>query len=274
MLGTNPEGDPEVFLYDAETNDLIQVTNNSEQEGEVTISGDGSKVAFASTDDITGENPEGQLEIFLYDVATSAFTQLTESGTLGLFNGFSNVQLSADGTRLIFESDSDFTGDNPDENPEIFLLEVVGQTLTQISDTDGGPGGFDEFSYDPSFTKSATKVFYASTGDPTGGNPNGFTQFYTYDIANQTITQLSSFTSDVNTDDPAVSDDESLVVFYDDGNPTNENPDLGSELFLLNTTNSTITQITNVNGSQNVSQTISSDGSRRCVYVRCRCDRR
>ena len=45
------------------------------------ISFDGSRIVFGSSEDPDGQNPEGNREIFLYDVDTGAIVQLTQTSS-------------------------------------------------------------------------------------------------------------------------------------------------------------------------------------------------
>src|SRR5436853_2194437 len=85
-LGTNPDGNSEIFLFDGAR--LIQVTNTSpgslanrltNGNFQPSISDDGRFIAFSSNRDPLGLNGDGNLEIFVCDVTSASFTQLTNS---------------------------------------------------------------------------------------------------------------------------------------------------------------------------------------------------
>ena len=76
-------------------------------------------------------------EIFLFDTTSSTFTQITDTTGGSTFNPATN----SDGTRIVFQSNRDITGDNADLNSEIFLYDVTTDMFTQISDSTGS-GGF------------------------------------------------------------------------------------------------------------------------------------
>src|SRR5205085_5596552 len=80
------------------------------------ISGAGTRIAFASDRNLAANNADANFEIFLFDTGTSAFTQITNT------TGGSNDRpsINADGTRIAFTSDRDLTGTNLDGNTEIF----------------------------------------------------------------------------------------------------------------------------------------------------------
>src|SRR6266446_2305290 len=85
-LGTNPDGNSEIFLFDGTR--LTQVTNTS--PGDIanrvsngnfqpSISDDGRFIAFSSNRDLAGQNADGNLEIFIYDTVAITFRQVTSS---------------------------------------------------------------------------------------------------------------------------------------------------------------------------------------------------
>jgi Tol biopolymer transport system component len=109
-LGTNPDGNSEIFLFDGAR--LIQVTNTS--PGDIanrvpngnfqpSISDDGRFIAFSSNRDPAGQNDDGNLEIFIYDTVATTFTQLTNSsGTVGS----SDAKISGNGAQVAFARDT------------------------------------------------------------------------------------------------------------------------------------------------------------------------
>ena len=79
-LGTNADGNSEIFLFDGAK--LTQVTRTS--PGDIanrvsngnfqpSISDDGRYLAFSSNRDLTGQNADGNLEIFIYDSIATTF---------------------------------------------------------------------------------------------------------------------------------------------------------------------------------------------------------
>src|SRR5207302_9075216 len=78
-LGTNTDGNSEIFLFDGAR--LIQVTNTSPGSlaNRITngnfppsISDDGRFIAFSSNRDVSGQNSDGNLEIFICDVTSAS----------------------------------------------------------------------------------------------------------------------------------------------------------------------------------------------------------
>jgi uncharacterized protein (TIGR03437 family) len=109
------------------------------------VSQDGSAVAFASAEDLLGENADRNSEIFLS--AAGRLTQLTHTTPDGpssrASDGNFQPSISDDGRVVAFTSDRDLTGENPDANSELFVYETAASRFTQLTDTSGAAGARD-----------------------------------------------------------------------------------------------------------------------------------
>lgn len=103
--------------------------------GSVAISEDGTRIAFHSSDDYTGENPDGEWQIFLWDQG-AGFTQVTHGFPCGGGNFLD--ALSGDGRRILFGSRCRYGTANADLSDEIFLWdETTGVRALTESKGDG-----------------------------------------------------------------------------------------------------------------------------------------
>jgi uncharacterized protein (TIGR03437 family) len=112
-LGTNGDGNSEIFLYDGAK--LVQVTNTSSGDlahrvvngnFQPSISDDGRFIAFSSNRDLTNQNADGNLEIIVFDSVALSFTQLTNSSGVV---GFSDAKISGDGNSVAYIRDPNAT---------------------------------------------------------------------------------------------------------------------------------------------------------------------
>jgi Tol biopolymer transport system component len=157
LTGGNADRNVEIFLFDSNTNIMTQVTNTTSGTAPTnhapSINADGTRIAFESTADLTGENPELNREIFLYDSTAGTFTQLTENAGIGQAY---LPSINADGTRIAFESNANPTGENPNGNSEIYLIDMTGSTITQVTNSPATIG---------SFSGPMARIFLASGSD-------------------------------------------------------------------------------------------------------------
>jgi Tol biopolymer transport system component len=123
-LGLNADGNSELFRYDVVTQTLAQITHTSAGGAQAaSLSGDGSRIAFGSSADLTGGNADGNTEIFVYDLLAGSFLQLTD--TLGGFSA--SAVLSEDGLSIAYVSTMNLNGANPGRVPQVFLDELAPQ---------------------------------------------------------------------------------------------------------------------------------------------------
>lgn len=109
------------------------------------VSQDGSSVAFASAEDLTGGNADRNSEIFLF--ANGHLTQLTHTTpndpSSRTHDGSFQPSLSDDGHMVAFASNRDITGENHDANSEIFIYETANSRFTQLTNNSGVAGSRD-----------------------------------------------------------------------------------------------------------------------------------
>ena len=220
-----------IRLTDTGSNDGTEVVKEIFTNYTPTINFDGTLVGFVSTRRTfnalengtatfnaasegpnNDQTPDGNAEIFLYNLTTKQYRQVTRSRDVDATVNFqvrgfnSNPFLSGNGNRLVFVSGFNYpgpnAGNNTDFNGEIFIYNVGDaiNTFTQVTNTT---------------TDSAPPV-------PSGGAVN----------------LLSPFTRHL-------SKDGSLLVFESSGNLSNTNSDKSREIFLYNVTTKAFTQVTN-----------------------------
>ena len=103
------------------------------------ISQDGSRIAFASRDDLLGANSDGNSEIFLFDGAKLIQVTNTSPGSFAnrITNGNFQPSISDDGRFIAFSSNRDLAGQNGDGNFEIFVYDAVANSFAQLTNSSG-----------------------------------------------------------------------------------------------------------------------------------------
>lgn len=248
-VGRNRDRNSEVFLFDGArleqiTHTLASDISRRTQDGcfAPSISDDGRFIVFAANRDLVGRNPDENFEIFLYDAATRALSQLTEtSGILGAVE----PHLSGDGTRVVYVREADgrdlMLRDLASGEEQVIAQRVEGLALARgriVSDDgqrvvyettavsnrqlllfDGRNGLVRQIT--PRGTRSAdvpfnatisgdgSRIAFASRSDLVGSNPDGSVELYVHDIPTRRTLQI--------TDAPAEAMAEVLSSLNDDG---------------------------------------------------------
>lgn len=210
-LGGNSDGNREVYLFDTNTSTLTQVTATSGSDNFVHgISTDGTRIVFVSRANFTGNNADGNVEIFIYDTTSNMFTQITDivgGNNTNFANGFPDI--SDDGTKVVFQSLHDhIIGNNTDGNFEIFLYDTSTSTMTQITDTTGGSTG------NPTTNADGTRIAFRSDRNLTGDNPGLSTQIFLYDLTNDMFTRIGGGQeADINSDGTKITFESGIEIF-------------------------------------------------------------
>jgi Tol biopolymer transport system component len=232
--GGNADRSIEVFLWDATTG-FTQLTDNpsgSAAEG-ADLSADGATVAFWQAGVVTGENPDGGLELFLRSVGgpLRQLTQLTGRPY------HSEPAISADGQAVAFVLAADITGGNGDAGWELFRWQGPATTpgdparFTQLTDNHAPMVGHEL--YTPTISGDGRQVAFAGKGHVTVSEPASHTnsEIYLWEEA----TAISRLTNDPGRQPsyaPRFSQDGSHIAFVTNAKWAGLNPDETPELFV------------------------------------------
>jgi hypothetical protein len=242
--GGNPDGNPEIFLYDGAA--ITQITDTTSPGGPHLYDFDDGSIVFSEVEDLTGGNPDRSREIFLFD--GDEIVQITDS-TLG-----ASDEPSLDGGSIAFSSTSDLTGGNPDHSKEIFLFD--GSSLHQVTDF-----ARHSSAYDPSLDDGS--IAFVSTGNVPDAFAERDYQLYLFDgSAVRRLTDTTtpdffgSFHPDLQAGSIAFNDDgirlydgssirrlsdfgeapsldRGSIAFYSLADPFGENPEHSAEIYLF-----------------------------------------
>ncbi|QQS46123.1 MAG: PD40 domain-containing protein [Acidobacteriota bacterium] len=223
---TAPDGNGEVFLYNANTRLYTQVTATRDSDTLVNftvrgfnaspkLSGNGQYLVFLSGFNFSSaganKNSDFNGEIFRYKVGdpVNTMTQVTETsgnsavpigGSVNVLPAFSKP-VSDDGNRLVFESAGNFEGRNADQTREVFYADLSGATpvFRQITDQTTVDIFTNDLNFNPSINPSGTFIAFgsvlnltpASSSSVTTDNADGSREIFRYDIANSSFRQLT-----------------------------------------------------------------------------------
>jgi hypothetical protein len=219
------------------------------------ISQDGSRIAFASREDLLGNNSDGNSEIFLFDGAKLSQITNTSPGSLAnrITNGNFQPSISDDGRFIAFSSNRDLAGQNADGNLEIFVYDSIASSFAQLTNSTGIVGASDA-----KISGDATTVAFI--------RDNGTTPSTARDLMRQprsggaATTLAANVQSLAMTSGRAISDDGKRVV-YSAETATNT-----TQVFMFDgRSGGTVRQITSLGARVTevpLDPTISGDGSR------------
>ncbi len=237
MLGTNPDHSMEIFFANAKDGTLTQLTSDPSYNSRLPwLSADGSVVAFWSQADVAGGNPDHSREVFVINSDGTGLTQLTSDPTYDTMP----AGISGDGSLVVFYSEADHTGGNPDHSYEVFVIKSDGTNLTQLTD-------------DPVYGSEAcaisldgSVVVFESQADLVPGS-NTDHEWEIFKI-NPDGTGLTQMTSDpvYRSRRPTVSGDGSVIAFDSLANWLGNNADHSCEVFVVNSDGTGLTQLTAV----------------------------
>ncbi len=269
----NQDGNFEIFVAEVIISPTATITIRQVTDSEKgvniapAISGDGQSVAFVSDRDYeTGDNTDGNMEIFLVDLtdwgATNEFpiTQLTDKQG-GIHD---QPTINHDGTRIAYVYN--YAGAQ-----EIFLHDLkIGDAILVASSDNNVVNSH------PSINGDGTYVVFVSDGDLNNtfpltitnvdGNPEIFQAYIglnTMQVGK--IWQITNSDSGVVNGTPNINPNasittSSLIVFTSNGNYAANNEEGNTESFLYNSTDNTFNQLTDTSGSGSSYPTISDDG--------------
>ncbi|MCF6255731.1 MAG: hypothetical protein L3K25_05430 [Gammaproteobacteria bacterium] len=156
--GGNPSFRTQIFVINSDGTGLTQLTSDSLRSSfSPGISGDGNRIAFHSSADLTGGNPLFRTQIFVINSDGSGLTQLTSDSLRSSFS----PSISGDGSRIAFQSSADLMGGNPPLRTQIFVVNSDGTGLAQLT------GDAADDSRNPSISGDGSRVAFQSNADLT-----------------------------------------------------------------------------------------------------------
>ena len=259
----------EIWLYNTATMTLTRITTASAAGRSCwypDLNADGTKIVFMSDSDFLGQGiPEDQHEIWLYNTATLTVTRITTTSAAS--QGAGNPALSADGTRVAFDSEFNFWGQpNPLHNVEVWLYDTTTMTFTRVTTAAGG--GFSGFVYRGiDLSANGSIVAFTSDADFLGQGISPFqNEIWLYDTATMTVTRITT-ASALGRDSKALSlsADGKKVAFESDSDFLGQGiADDQYEIWLYDTKTMTVTRVTTASAANRASRypDLSADGTK------------
>jgi Tol biopolymer transport system component len=168
ITGDNPTNTLNLFAAATDGSGALQVTSlTSGGVADPGISADGATIIFTSSNDLTGGNPSNDTQIFSIAVDGSNLTQLTTGTT-----ATESVEISDDGSKLVWVDTSDPFGTNADGSREIFAMNLDGTNHMQLTMSSGD-------SITPRISDDGAYVVFTSSAEySAGSNVDGALEVY------------------------------------------------------------------------------------------------
>lgn len=220
--GSNPNNEMRIFRVNVDGSGLAQVSGDGVIPTSISLSNDGSTIAFEGVGDPVAMNADGSREIFVINTDGSGLTQVSMSDS----DSF-EPKISGDGSLVVFSSRGDLTGGNSDGNYEVFVVNSDGMGTLQISDGDADSGTFQSGApgeYDISGNSSV--VVFSSEANLTGENASLEHTLFWSPASGGVVSQVlrdstvAAGAIDRTAEKPTVSNDGSGIAFEAFGNLT------------------------------------------------------
>ncbi|HKQ63142.1 MAG TPA: hypothetical protein VJS92_17780 [Candidatus Polarisedimenticolaceae bacterium] len=196
------------------------------------VSGDGQTIVFVSSEDFTGGNSCGALQVFRIHADGTGLIQLTPPGNCPFETA--RPRISADGSLVVFQSTGDLTGTDPDADFELFAVSTAGGPITQITNDNNNYYKLHSLSADGQW------VSYTSISNFDGLNPDGSYEILRARVDGTVAQRVTTYGAWL----PAISGDGRWVAYLSGGDPVGTNADHSSEVFLFDSADGTTRQVT------------------------------
>lgn len=258
LTGENADGSSEIFLLQASSGELIQITESPDLNGDGSIhpviSADGSRIAFVSSDDVIQSNPFGP-QLFLYNVAEGTLQQVT----LLPDRRFGVPSLDASGGRLTYVVSEEGVRDRI----VTIDLETQQDRVLLISETLSAP-----------FTSGdGSRLTFATSDDPTSGNADHSAEIYLLSQVSDAETSLQQVTHSFRSQGlasigaPSMSADGLRIVFPSQIDLTGRNPFGSFQLYSFDLEERDLVQVTRGDSAVLGGQIPLSADGRRMAFV-------
>lgn len=216
LVAADTNGQFDVYVEDLITGQITLVSQSAAgvlgngQSARSEFSPDGNSILFdASASTLITGDTNGQNDVFIKNLTTGVVTRVSTdaTGAQAVGGGSFSAQFSADGTRVVFQSNATnlVTGDTNGVS-DIFVKNLSTGAITRVS-TDasggqatgpvGGPVGAGG-SFVPFFSPDGTKIVFESTASNlVAGDTNGGADIFLKDLVTGAVTRLSTSSTGV-----------------------------------------------------------------------------
>lgn len=222
-------GEQHIWLYSTITKSLTRITPKPGAYDPV-VNYNGSQIAFESSTDFLDDGLSIEKQIWLYDTNTMTFVRATASNMVDRQNN--DPSISADGSKIVFESDVDYFNEGIENNQdEIWLYDTTTLTLTRLTSS----SHTERDSFNPHISDDGLSVTFSSDSDFFNeGIQVGEYQAWQLDLPTMTFTRLTTSTDHYRTSASlSINYDGTIVAIRSDSDLLNEGmPDNVNQIWL------------------------------------------
>ncbi len=223
LTGQNGDGNREIFVYDSRLGVYTQITNTAGIENRRPVTQTGRQVAFDSEADLTGQNGDGNREIFLAKFKRGGWEIEQMTNSLAPVENLTGG-VGRRGRALSFSSNGNYAGQNADGNREVFVLEKG--AFEQLTNTTVGENVV------PDINPRGRFVTFESTSNvEAAGDTLSNRRVFLFDRKKGTTTVISRSVFGENTK-PRISNGR-FVVWESTANLTGSNPGADKVIYLF-----------------------------------------
>jgi len=236
--GANARHSFQIFRFDPATGAPTQVTTAPDGVSPlVSVSDDGQWIAFPSPTDLTGQNHDESVELFVMASSGASIQQLT-SDPAPIAGSVSSVALAGGGSRIVFLSDCDYLGTNPAHDSQMFVINRDGTGLRQLTTfTTAGIGAI-------SISDDGARIVFSSDANPSGGNADLGSEVFAINADGTGLRQLTTTPATFDSAAPSLSGNGAKIAFQSNGNLTGGNAINQQEVFAINWDGTGLLQLT------------------------------
>ncbi|MFC1937043.1 hypothetical protein ACFLWY_00620 [Chloroflexota bacterium] len=180
------DGNPEIYIINADGSNLTRLTNNSFRDESPVLSPDGSKIAFMSAPQHAGAG------ISLMNADGTNLVKLTDN-----LSEYDDIVWSPDGTTILFRAEQD-------NNIDIYAIDADGSNQNRLTDTPG-------CDWAPAWSPDGTKIAFTRGCWLTDPMPGGSTDIWVMNSDGSNQTKLT--TRQTYSEYPYWSPDGNRIVF-------------------------------------------------------------
>lgn len=230
--GDNPRRKFRIVRFDPVTAAATVVLDAGEGvTPSVSVSDDGQWLVFPSPADLTGQNHDGSVEVFVCRNDGTSISQITDDPRV---NGGSvgSAVIAGSGNRVLYLS-------NVSGRSQLYVVDRAGtnrRQLTNLGPT-GSLGGI-------GISDDGTRVVFTSDADLTGANADLGSEIFTINADGTGLRQLTASPAGYGAGSPALSGNGAKIAFQSDADPFGTNVNHNDEIFAVDWAGTGLRQLT------------------------------